>query len=235
MFGYSLIRAGQNQPFFKALMEELPRSAFRSKGLHTETGPGVFEAAILYSDALEAADRGSTLQDCGEGDRPPLRHHAELHGEVEHAVSRLQRPHATRACPTARATCSTTSATRTNEQAVRELPRRSVALLLQDIQAMFRADHQQLQAAGRRLLGAGQTRPGAWTTARLRLRVIPGSSQVDAARDALCGRRHQSVPRVAACVAAGPLRHREGAEAQPPAAVGATARKRAKIPRLPRT
>ncbi len=27
------------------------------EGLHTETGPGVFEAAILYTDALEAADR----------------------------------------------------------------------------------------------------------------------------------------------------------------------------------
>ena len=27
------------------------------EGLHTETGPGVFEAAILFCDALEAADR----------------------------------------------------------------------------------------------------------------------------------------------------------------------------------
>jgi glutamine synthetase len=34
-------------------------SAFRVpiEGLHTETGPGVMEAAILYSDPLEAADR----------------------------------------------------------------------------------------------------------------------------------------------------------------------------------
>ena len=34
-------------------------NAFRVpiEGLHTETGPGVFEAAILYSDPLEAADR----------------------------------------------------------------------------------------------------------------------------------------------------------------------------------
>src|SRR5438046_10639311 len=27
------------------------------EGLHTETGPGVYEAAILFSEALEAADR----------------------------------------------------------------------------------------------------------------------------------------------------------------------------------
>src|SRR5206468_1124398 len=35
-------------------------AAFRVpiEGLHTETGPGVFEVAILFSEALEAADRG---------------------------------------------------------------------------------------------------------------------------------------------------------------------------------
>jgi glutamine synthetase len=58
MFGYSVLRQGLNQPFFKALMEELPLFGIPIEGLHTETGPGVLEAAILYSDALEAADRG---------------------------------------------------------------------------------------------------------------------------------------------------------------------------------
>ena len=58
MFGYSLIRMNQNQPFFKALMEEMPQFGIPIEGLHTETGPGVFEAAILYSEALESADRG---------------------------------------------------------------------------------------------------------------------------------------------------------------------------------
>jgi glutamine synthetase len=57
MFGYSLIRMNQSQPFFRALMEELPAFGIPIEGLHTETGPGVFEAAILYSEALEAADR----------------------------------------------------------------------------------------------------------------------------------------------------------------------------------
>jgi glutamine synthetase len=57
MFGYSLLRAGQNQPFFNAIMDELGEFRVPIEGLHTETGPGVFEAAILYSDALEAADR----------------------------------------------------------------------------------------------------------------------------------------------------------------------------------
>jgi glutamine synthetase len=58
MFGYSLLRAGQNRPFFNAIMDELGAFRVPIEGLHTETGPGVFEAAILYSDALEAADRG---------------------------------------------------------------------------------------------------------------------------------------------------------------------------------
>jgi glutamine synthetase len=57
MFGYSLLRMGQNLPFFNALMDELPAFGIPIEGLHTETGPGVYEAAILYSDALECADR----------------------------------------------------------------------------------------------------------------------------------------------------------------------------------
>jgi glutamine synthetase len=58
MFGYSLIRAGQNQPFFRALMEELPAFGVPVEGLHTETGPGVYEAAMLYAPGIEAGDRG---------------------------------------------------------------------------------------------------------------------------------------------------------------------------------
>src|SRR6185437_2657945 len=57
MFGYSVIRMQHHQSYFAALMDELRRFRVPIEGLHTETGPGVFEAAILYSDALEAADR----------------------------------------------------------------------------------------------------------------------------------------------------------------------------------
>lgn len=58
MFGYSLLRSSLNQPFFEALLGELNQFRIPLEGLHTETGPGVLEAAILYSDPLEAADRG---------------------------------------------------------------------------------------------------------------------------------------------------------------------------------
>jgi glutamine synthetase len=57
MFGYSLLRAGQNRPFMNALMDELLAFGVPIEGLHTETGPGVLEAALLYGEAVEAGDR----------------------------------------------------------------------------------------------------------------------------------------------------------------------------------
>jgi glutamine synthetase len=57
MFGYSVIRLAQNQPFVNALFDEMAAFGVPIEGLHTETGPGVFEAAILYSDPVEAGDR----------------------------------------------------------------------------------------------------------------------------------------------------------------------------------
>jgi glutamine synthetase len=57
MFGYSLIRMAQSRDFLNALFDEMAAFRVPIEGLHTETGPGVFEAAILYSDPLEAADR----------------------------------------------------------------------------------------------------------------------------------------------------------------------------------
>ena len=58
MFGYSVLRMAQNPADSSTRSwTSCSPSACRSKGLHTETGPGVFEAAILYSDALECADR----------------------------------------------------------------------------------------------------------------------------------------------------------------------------------
>ena len=62
MFGYSILRAGQNAEFFGALMDQLLDANVPIEGLHTETGPGVFEAAIAASDALEAADRAVIMK-----------------------------------------------------------------------------------------------------------------------------------------------------------------------------
>ena len=58
MFGYSILRMAQNRPFFAALMDELGAFGVPLEGLHTETGPGVLEGAILAADLVEAGDRG---------------------------------------------------------------------------------------------------------------------------------------------------------------------------------
>ncbi len=57
MFGYSILRSTLNNPYFNDLFELLGKFGVPLEGLHTETGPGVFEAAIRYSDLVEAADR----------------------------------------------------------------------------------------------------------------------------------------------------------------------------------
>jgi glutamine synthetase len=57
MFGYSILRSTLNNQFFTDLFEYLRNFGVPLEGLHTETGPGVLEAAIQYSTVLEAGDR----------------------------------------------------------------------------------------------------------------------------------------------------------------------------------
>jgi len=57
MFGYSILRASQHSGFFQDLFDLLVKFDVPIEGLHTETGPGVYEAAVLYSSLPEAADR----------------------------------------------------------------------------------------------------------------------------------------------------------------------------------
>ena len=57
MFGYSILRSTYRNDFFTDLFELLNKFDIPVEGLHTETGPGVLEVAIAYSDILESADR----------------------------------------------------------------------------------------------------------------------------------------------------------------------------------
>jgi len=57
MFGYSVLRASQQSAFFNDLFDLLKKFGVPLEGIHTETGPGVYEAAITYSGIPEAADR----------------------------------------------------------------------------------------------------------------------------------------------------------------------------------
>lgn len=57
MFGYSILRSSYKSPFFNDLFDLMAAFDVPLEGLHTETGPGVYEAAIIYDDVLEAADK----------------------------------------------------------------------------------------------------------------------------------------------------------------------------------
>jgi len=57
MFGYSILRSSSENTYFSNLFDWLSKFNVPLEGIHTETGPGTYEAAISYADILEAADR----------------------------------------------------------------------------------------------------------------------------------------------------------------------------------
>jgi glutamine synthetase len=57
MFGYSILRPYLKNEYFNALFDYLEKFDIRLEGLHTETGPGVYEAAIRHDEILKAADK----------------------------------------------------------------------------------------------------------------------------------------------------------------------------------
>jgi glutamine synthetase len=61
-FGYSVLRSSVHSEFYHQLMQMCTGLRIPLEGLHTETGPGVLEAAIQYCEALEAADRGALFK-----------------------------------------------------------------------------------------------------------------------------------------------------------------------------
>jgi len=62
MFGYSILRTTLENPFFTDLFELSRKFDIPVEGIHTETGPGVLEAAIQYSSVIEAADRATLFK-----------------------------------------------------------------------------------------------------------------------------------------------------------------------------
>ena len=57
MFGYSILRNSLENPFSADLFEWLRKFNVPIEGIHTETGPGTYEAAISHAGIAEAADR----------------------------------------------------------------------------------------------------------------------------------------------------------------------------------
>src|SRR5438105_15684599 len=59
MFGYSWLRASENAPLVHDLLDKLAAFDVALESFHTETGPGVYEAAIRYDGLMRAADKGA--------------------------------------------------------------------------------------------------------------------------------------------------------------------------------
>ncbi len=62
MFGYSWLRTAENKAFCEALWNESLAFDIPLEALHTETGPGVYEVAIRYDDALRMADKAALFK-----------------------------------------------------------------------------------------------------------------------------------------------------------------------------
>jgi glutamine synthetase len=62
MFGYSVLRASQNAPLVLDLMDHLAGFDIPLEGFHTETGPGVYEAAIAVDEGVAAADKAALFK-----------------------------------------------------------------------------------------------------------------------------------------------------------------------------
>src|SRR5436190_11251216 len=56
-FGYSVLRSSVHGELYDELLSMCRAMDMPLEGLHTETGPGVIEAAIAVDDALRAADK----------------------------------------------------------------------------------------------------------------------------------------------------------------------------------
>jgi glutamine synthetase len=61
-FGYSVLRNSVHSDIYHKLLDLGAAMRFPIEGLHTETGPGVLEAPLIYCEALEAADRAALFK-----------------------------------------------------------------------------------------------------------------------------------------------------------------------------
>jgi glutamine synthetase len=61
-FGYSMLRNSVHAEWYQDLLALSEEMDFPLEGLHTETGPGVLEAAITVDSALRAADKAALFK-----------------------------------------------------------------------------------------------------------------------------------------------------------------------------
>lgn len=62
MFGYSWTRASSQASFVHQVLDQLSAYDLEIEGFHTETGPGVYEAAIKYDTIVRSADKSALFK-----------------------------------------------------------------------------------------------------------------------------------------------------------------------------
>jgi glutamine synthetase len=62
MFGYSIIRSTSQSGLFNEFMDYFSDLDIELEGLHCETGPGVWEAAIMYDSGINGADKANLFK-----------------------------------------------------------------------------------------------------------------------------------------------------------------------------
>jgi len=62
MFGYSWLRSSANSGLVHAIIDGCNAFGVPVEGMHTETGPGVYETAVVYDDLERAADQSALFK-----------------------------------------------------------------------------------------------------------------------------------------------------------------------------
>lgn len=62
MFGYSVLRSSVHSDLAHEILNTTRAMDIEIEGFHTETGPGVYETAIRYDEALRAADKAALFK-----------------------------------------------------------------------------------------------------------------------------------------------------------------------------
>jgi glutamine synthetase len=106
MFGYSLTRPVHNKEYYYGIFDACEKFNCGIEGWHTESGPGVFEAALSFGEVVQMADKAGlfklvskrkrtsakskSCQICCQISRDSIWNHTLLHGEAPTRTSRKQ-------------------------------------------------------------------------------------------------------------------------------------------------
>ena len=207
------------------------------EGLHTETGPGVYEVAIRYDEALRAADKAALFKTRHEAALRAARALGDVHGEVERRAPGLER-----------APASVALERRTqNERLLRREARRDKlsktrahylggqVALMPELTALYSPT---INSYKRYVPGVWAPLTATWGVENrtCAIRAIPGGREGDAARVPADRGGHQPVHRDRDVPRRGPLGHRERRSSRRRRSTGdASANWETSRPQLPRT